>query len=132
MDYLTTLEEFRTQGQEEDPVQLAKQMKEDGIDIITVGFNQFGDEYFLAVFEKIRIPAFYNKKFRDSSKSPPQEWPSTTRTLIWSARFRGTGSVKVNFRLENISKSRNLVNCFCPGVAWTQYTSQFGLASARR
>ena len=131
LDYLTTLEKFRSQGQESDPVQLAQQIKEDGIGIITVGFNQFGGEGVLAVFEEIRIPTFYKKKFRDSPNSPLQEWPSTTRTLIWSVRFRGTDSVKVKFKLENISKIQNLVNCFCP-TAWTQYTSQFGLDSARR
>ena len=131
LDYFTTFKKFRSQGLENDPVQLAQHIKTNGVGIITVAFNQFGDENFLAVFEQIRIPTFYKKKFRDSPKSPPQEWPSTTRTLSWSVRFKRTDSVKVNFRLENISKLPNLVNCFCP-TAWIQYTSQFGLDSARR
>ncbi|PAV74440.1 hypothetical protein WR25_02430 [Diploscapter pachys] len=92
---------YKSQGQEEDPVQLAKQIKEDGIDIITVGFNQFGDEYFLAGLVKIATPgmAFNN----------------TNADLA--------GEIQMNGLCK--------INCFCP-TAWTQYTSQFGLASARK
>ena len=52
MDYLTTLEEFRSQGLENDPVQLAQHIKTNGVGIITAGWNQFGGEGVLAVFEK--------------------------------------------------------------------------------
>ncbi|PAV57140.1 hypothetical protein WR25_26161 [Diploscapter pachys] len=44
------------QEQEEDPVQFAQQIKEDGIGIITVAFNQFGDGDVLAELAKLATP----------------------------------------------------------------------------
>ncbi|PAV74416.1 hypothetical protein WR25_02418 [Diploscapter pachys] len=82
--------DYRTQGLENDPVQLAQNIKANGIDIITVGFSQFGGNL-LAGLAKIATPGM---AFND-----------TETDLV--------------------------VNCFCPN-GWTQYTSQLGLASARR
>ncbi|PAV77547.1 hypothetical protein WR25_07163 [Diploscapter pachys] len=93
--------DYKSQGQDRDPVQLAQQIKEDGIGIITVGFDQFGGEGVLAGLAKLATPgmAFTNKD----------------TDLV--------GEIQRNGLCQ--------INCFCP-TAWTQYTSQFGLASARR
>ncbi|PAV60418.1 hypothetical protein WR25_23753 [Diploscapter pachys] len=93
--------DYKSQGQEKDPVQLAQQIKEDGIGIITVAFNQFGAEGVLAGLANLSTPgmAFTNKDIDLA------------------------GEIQRNGLCQ--------INCFCP-TAWTQYTSQFGLASARR
>ena len=57
---MKTFEKFRSQGQDKDPVQLAQQIKEAGIGIITVGFNQFGEDVIMVV-EKSNIRIFTPK-----------------------------------------------------------------------
>ncbi|PAV74417.1 hypothetical protein WR25_02419 [Diploscapter pachys] len=91
---------YKTQGLENDPVQLAQQIKEDGISIITVGFSQFGGNL-LAGLVKIA--------------SPGMAFNDTETDLV--------GEIQRNGLCQ--------INCFCPN-GWTQYTSQFGLASAGR
>ncbi|PAV88126.1 hypothetical protein WR25_17739 [Diploscapter pachys] len=90
------------QEQENDPVQLAQEIKKNGIGIITVAFNQYDDELVLAEFAKIATPGM---AFNDIDTD-----------LVGEIQRSGLCQI----------------NCFCPGIAWTQYTSQFGLANARR
>ncbi|PAV88130.1 hypothetical protein WR25_17743 [Diploscapter pachys] len=93
---------YVSQGQEKDPVQLAEQIKEDDIGIITAAFNQFGGGGVLAELAKLATPGM--------------AFSNTNTDLV--------GEIQRNGLCQ--------LNCFCPGIAWTQYTSQFGLASARR
>ncbi|PAV57620.1 hypothetical protein WR25_24288 [Diploscapter pachys] len=93
--------DYKAQGLENDPVQLAQNIKANGIDIITVAFNQFGDKGVLAKLAKLATPGM--------------AFSNTETDLV--------GEIQRNGLCQ--------INCFCPN-AWTQYTSQFGLASARR
>ncbi|PAV85415.1 hypothetical protein WR25_07859 [Diploscapter pachys] len=90
--------DYKSQGQDKDPVQLARDIRASGIDIITVGLKQSIDD--------------------DLAKlaTPGMAFNNTDTDLV--------GEIQRNGLCQ--------INCFCPGVAWTQYTSQFGLASARR
>ncbi|PAV57146.1 hypothetical protein WR25_26165 [Diploscapter pachys] len=91
--------DYKNQGN--DPVLLAQQIKEDGIGIITVAFNQFGEKNVSAELAKIATPGMTFSNMDTDS----------------------VGEIQRNGLCQ--------LNCFCPH-AWTQYTSQFGLVSARR
>ena len=82
---------FRSQGQASDPVQLAQQIKEAGISIITVGFNQFGGEGILVVFEEVRIPAFLQEKIQGLAKiaSPGMAFNGTETDLVGEIQRNG-------------------------------------------
>ncbi|PAV77368.1 hypothetical protein WR25_26771 [Diploscapter pachys] len=92
--------DYRTQGQDKDPEQLAQNIKANGIDIITVGLKQSIDDD-LAKLAKLATPGM--------------AFSNTDTDLV--------GEIQRNGLCQ--------INCFCPN-GWTQYTSQFGLASARR
>ncbi|PAV87638.1 hypothetical protein WR25_26600 isoform B [Diploscapter pachys] len=90
--------DYKLQGLEKDPVQLAWHIRASGIDIITVEFNQVGED----LLAKLATPGM--------------AFTSTDTDLI--------GEIQRNGLCQ--------LNCFCPAAGWVQYTSQFGLASARR
>ncbi|PAV76129.1 hypothetical protein WR25_20385 [Diploscapter pachys] len=89
--------DYKSQGQDKDPTQLAWHIRASGIDIITVEFNQSGED----LLAKLATPGM--------------AFTNMDTDLIGEIQRDGLCQL----------------NCFCPN-GWTQYTSQFGLASARR
>ena len=100
LDYLTTLEKFRSQGQDKDPVQLARDIRASGIDIITVGLKQsIVDD--LAVFEtKIRIPTFLQQKIQEFAKiaTPGMAFNDIDTDLVGEIQRSGLCQRKLQIR----------------------------------